>query len=112
MHGEGASTRIGSFLSPLPPGRVPRERKEKEKKEKKKITRGRELREEREARCGGSRTCVRLRETGNGYGPEWTDGRGDGRSGVKAAEDGEQEERVRRGEGRQGFGPLRRNHRA
>lgn len=46
---------------------------------------GRELREESETRRDGSRTCVRLRETGSGYGPGWTDG-GDGHGGAEAVE--------------------------
>ncbi|KYN27164.1 hypothetical protein ALC57_03507 [Trachymyrmex cornetzi] len=33
---------------------------------------GRELQEESETRCGESRTCVGLRETGSGYGPGWS----------------------------------------
>jgi len=74
VYSEGASTRIESFLSspPFSSGRVPRKRKEK--KEKQNDNEGWELREESEARRGGSRTCVCLRETGSGYGPGWTDG--------------------------------------
>lgn len=101
MYGEGAGTRIGSFLSSFPLG-VSRGREKNEKKDNKGegITEGK-----RRDAAGLAHVCVY--ETGNGYGPEWTDGQRDGR-GVKAVRG-----RVRREEGRrQGFEPLRRNHRA
>jgi len=98
VYGEGASTRIGSFLSPPPFSSGAFRGTEKKKEREKKLMWGRELQEESETRCGESRTCVRLRETGNGYGPGWTDGRmGDSHGGVKAGGNEEREERVQGG---------------
>lgn len=97
MYGEGTSTRIGSFLSPRSPGRVPRER---EGKKRDNAGEGITGVESETRRRGGPCTCVRLRETGSGYGTGTDGATGrDGHGGVKAVENGERQERVRRRRG-------------